>query len=1186
MKKNNFLALSFMTACLMLIVSCQDDELAKNRYNDGKLHFKFSFDENGQWNKDHAQQKQTRLMAPIVLATPNDNGQPLYLHCEEANYIEPESTAAATTVTRGQRITDDAFDPTNPNTVSSFGLYAVVGGEEVLSVYDKKGSTDESDWEKLNTYTEIQRSSLNGKGEWYVDEQELLFSGNNAWKEDMTGNFYGFAPFPGWDGAADASHPEGDAGHTRCIWVDTSNPSQPIINFMMQPEEEYNKDILMAQTTGVTQSQKNSGVELQFHHALSALKFKYDNADNMKYKVGIGGTEYYLKIKTITLDGIYDQGSVVIGNAYTDAGGTRTSNWVIDDTSKGSCTATLNRSQKDVADDSEKLINTDAHCFMVLPQTAPTGAKFIITADLTSDAEGNNIVQENFTFDAKLEGKTWLPGYSYTYTISKDSRALSYTLTSVPDGGSNGSAFSFTKDGGSKDFKVTSYAQYSDGGVAGTEPAKWHLEYSTDGGSKWEKGLPTGFSLQRKSDGVYVGSDNAIDGSTSAVTYTLTAPLRNEQSNTIKTLIKNDYSKYAGADGYYDLSLHNIGYSEAICSQTTERNTANCYVVQGYGKFKIPLVYGNGVKKGKNNPIAYEYTWSGNGHGVFTDHLDHYITDPWLTNQLATDPNGAKIVWQDETNVVREKSVKVEGDYLYFEINQDDVQPANILLAATVDGVIAWSWHIWVTAVNDFSDTVELSKTISGTTYKMKLLKRDLGWRTPEVKYYDARTILFRVAQNDRMGKKVQHNVTQGAGAVSLGGSNITYQNGRKDPFPVMRAKVSSYTQSGGKITSITYTNEDLFSGRAEVIELTAAELKTAGTTIQNPNKLYSGSGGNWFKEIDLAEGTKDNQQQQFLCWDPQGNYDDGYKTTGSSLVARNFGPHIKTIYDPCPVGFMVPNSGIVQMLIDNISLFSPKTTMKDLDGVEVQSPLDYVSGVINGETLNFYFTGARRTSLQNFNTYGYVYSAGVYQKGTSGVFLRVKNTSPYLEKAPTSLNINRAFAVRPIVDESAGVVQSLSSGSIAEGTFREGNTTTEVELTQHGSAWGIDNLNNVSFTINGSSTPLTLQQILSNSADKERRIYVKDIKVYFNYSGGRTLLQSAQPYNIVYAGKETKGSGAYITLSSIPEHYQFSANWDRRFSGEESVSTSTDWQHLVPLTWKNVTITKVTADLRITYFD
>lgn len=1169
----------------MLFTACQDDLTGPSRYNDGKLHFKFSFDENGQWNKDNAQQKKTRLMAPIVLATPNDNGQPLYLHCEEANYIEPESTAADTTVTRGQRITDEAFDPTNPNAVSSFGLYAVVGGEEVLSVYDKKGSTDESDWEKLNTYTEIQRSSLNGKGEWYIDEQELLFSGNNAWKEDMTGNFYGFAPFPGWDGAADASHPDGDAGHTRCIWVDTSNPSQPIINFMMQPEEEYNKDILMAQKTGVTQSQKDAGVEMYFHHALSALKFKYDNADNMKYKVGIGGTEYYLKIKTITLEGIYDQGSVVIGNAYTDAGGTRTSNWVIDDTSTGSCTATLNRSQKDVADDSEKLINTDAHCFMVLPQIAPTGAKFIITADLTSDAEGNNIVQENFTFDAKLEGKTWLPGYSYTYTISKDSRALSYSLQSVPDGGSNGGAFSFTKDGGSMDFDVTSYANYSDGGVAGTEPATWHVEYSTDGGSNWVKGLPTGFSLARKSDGVYVGTDNAIDGSTSPVTYTLTAPMRNEHSKTIEALLKNDYSKYAGADGYYDLSLHNIGYSEAICSQTTERNTANCYIVQGYGKFKIPLVYGNGVKKGKNNPIAYAYTWGGNGYGVFTDHRGESITDPWLTTQLPTDPNGAKIVWQDETDVVREKSVKVEGDYLYFEIAQDDVQPTNILLAATVDGVIAWSWHIWVTAVNDFSDTVELSKTISGTTYKMNVAKRNLGWRTPEVKHYDARTILFRVVQNDRMGKKVQHNVTQGAGVVALGGANIVYQNGRKDPFLNVKAKVTSATvNSAGKITSVTYENVDLFKDEEGNNRITSINQRPkVEESIKNPNVLYR-PGSNWFKETGVNE-----VRQQYLCWDPEGHFNSGSDVSGD--VTHNYESHTKTIYDPCPVGFMVPNSGFAQMVVDSPGSFAYHTTMKDLDGNDVTAPIPYVT---KGD-LTFYLAGCRRQRYKNpdgvtgfgladYKTYGYIWTAGAQLNGMQGVYLRASASA--LEFDPVDYDMCRAFAVRPIVDESAGVVQSW--GSIAAGTFHEGNTTTDVELTQHGSAWGIDNLNSVSFTVNGEATPLTLQQILSNSANKERRIYVKDIKVYFEYSGWRTPLtnQTLQPYNIVYAGKERNSSPAYIRINSIPNHYQFSANWDRRFSDEESVSTSTDWQQLVPLTGRNVTITKVTADLRITYFD
>ena len=69
------------------------------------------------------------------------------------------------------------------------------------------------------------------------------------------------------------------------------------------------------------------------------------------------------------------------------------------------------------------------------------------------------------------------------------------------------------------------------------------------------------------------------------------------------------------------------------------------------------------------------------------------------------------------------------------------------------------------------------------------------------------------------------------------------------------------------------------------------------------------------------------------------------------------------------------------------------------------------------------------------------------------------------------------------------------------------------------------------------------------------------------------------------YDGKERKGSDAYIMLNSIPAYYQFSGNWDRRYSDEDNVTTSTDWHSLVPLTWSKVNISKVTADLRITYF-
>ena len=50
-------------------------------------------------------------------------------------------------------------------------------------------------------------------------------------------------------------------------------------------------------------------------------------------------------------------------------------------------------------------------------------------------------------------------------------------------------------------------------------------------------------------------------------------------------------------------------------------NTANCYVVTHPGYYKFPLVYGNAIKNGATNAIAY-------GSSTFVNHLGNQISDP------------------------------------------------------------------------------------------------------------------------------------------------------------------------------------------------------------------------------------------------------------------------------------------------------------------------------------------------------------------------------------------------------------------------------------------------------------------------------------------------------------------------------------------------------------------------------
>ena len=1230
----------------MLFTACQDDLTGPSRYNDGKLHFKFSFDENGQWNKDNAQQKKTRLMAPIEITMPEGGAKPLYLHCEEANYIESESTAADTTVTRGQRITGEAFD--NRGLIKCFGLYGRVG-------------TSETSYEEvIKMDNEIQRTSLSSEkvNGWYEGKQDLEYAdANNMWTEGKNGYFYGFAPFPGPD--SDAAGDQ-DAGHARCIMTDIDENDVPIITFTMQPEEKKNKDILTAKTTTAYDA-KGNGVEMQFHHVLSALKFKLNNTNDLKYTVGTPGVdavEYYIHVKSLKLKGIYREGTANLGEEYTQSDPndpyTRTSNWTIEQTdeNKGDCEAQVTRTRTQITDgtaseETRYLVNTDENCFMVLPQTTPKGAKLIITADLSSSndpTDDTQIFQRDATFEASLyndgsdTGYEWKPGFTYTYTIKKDNIARKFTLDSKVDGTSGGS-FSFTSDGGSKEFtvlsKVTNYNV--EAGTSTEDGASWHIEYRENKGggvyTDWQLGLPLGYTLRDKATNELVGLSQNIAGSTSEKTYILTAGPRMDASSTINTFMNRGYT--GGPDGYYDLSTHAIGYGAA----STSRNTANCYIVQGYGKFKLPLVYGNAIKNGVDNPISYK-RFNTINH-VFCNYKGNQITKPYINDDTDTDATGAKIVWQDHENIIREGSVKIITDtsddisgsthnkqYLCFEVQQRDVYPGNVLLAALdPSGNIMWSWHIWF-MLQDYNDVI----TLGSGTNSMEMAKWNIGWRDPELEHATSDKVYeIRVVQNTSYAQKTMHHVTHGNGYIVIGGSNICYQHGRKDPFPNTVVTVKDYTTgTDGKISSITYELVDMFTklGGSATFPMQAGN-DWVEESIKHPSTVYryqaSGSdaySNHWMKSYD--DGGGERNYERYNTWDPDKNHRTTTSPgTGSSeytlYTAGKFTPVSKTIFDPSPVGFVVPGCGLLEYL--GGKSYKSVSTMT-YDGKTVNAPIPWMEATDNPD-IKLYRSGIRRALYNNYdnlwrnnytenkgynladffanntnleNTHGFLWTAGVvYTSETNqsgwGLYIGIQNDDvrgPLIASATGSNRKNQNFytcqgmPVRPIKDKITTV--EAYAGSVAKEFAQE--TFTNVNLTRSETVgktekWGFDY-----------TTLSQLKAIVENSTYSEKKVYIQNIVVtykkhttpvtFYGYNGlmGRvgTPHTLTDFYTKCYG--ETYGDGAFTILTSIDETHTFLHNdWTRA-----SISSLTDWTKILNLDVHKMDIVSVKADLRISY--
>ncbi len=296
-----------------------------------------------------------------------------------------------------------------------------------------------------------------------------------------------------------------------------------------------------------------------------------------------------------------------------------------------------------------------------------------------------------------------------------------------------------------------------------------------------------------------------------------------------------------------DLSMvDNAGTKRAAGTRTT----ANCYLVHRAGKYKLPLVYGNAIKNGGANSVAYAPggTASNTYTTNFVNHAGDNITGPWITKSgsgvnagMGLTAASAELLWQDVTGLI--SAVSVDGDYLKFTVGT--FAGGNALIAVKDgSGNILWSWHIWATT-ETLASTTAVNTGSGGHTYNVAPV--NLGW-------------------------------------VPTGGSGKQgycpyYQGGRKDPFIPCNG------------TTYGNTNKTVYNiSGATVTGITCSQTSVAiADNIKNPTTHYYNS-----SNYGPCNTTYYNM------WDAQNN------TTDNVTSATK-----KTIYDPCPPGFCVPTGNL-----------------------------------------------------------------------------------------------------------------------------------------------------------------------------------------------------------------------------------------------------------------------------------
>ena len=477
--------------------------------------------------------------------------------------------------------------------------------------------------------------------------------------------------------------------------------------------------------------------------------------------------------------------------------------------------------------------------------------------------------------------------------------------------------------------------------------------YSTNGGSSFSSTKPSWLSVP-----------TIVSGAGEPTVISVT-PDNTKTTNTVVgdpiTVLASEALSGKPTVSNVDLSMvDNAGNPRAT------RTTANCYLVHNPGTYRIPLVYGNAIKNGENNSLAYHATASGsNIKSDLVNHADAAITDPWLKNNSAT-PDGAELLWQDVNGMIT--AVGIDGDYLTFTVA--GTAAGNAVIAAKMGSVIVWSWHIWVT-----DETLSATTAVNASTHTYNVAPVNVGWVSNKLTtIYQGSSCIVRATNN---GVALKFTVQQPNYVTSAysNGRNPYYQGGRKDPEIPMNLftnyNCNTYDISGNAVTTSSGNTITTVSGAYSI-----------GTTIQNPQKhYYNSSNYGPYKE------------NRYNYWDINQN------STSAITTAT-----VKTVYDPCPPEFCVPTGQLYNWMAEKTSTWTSTSNQQG-------RMLTY-----NSYNIFFPASGGRNNSnseLYDGGSFGYCWSASA---GSSYDARFMKINLRYFLWDST----NRAFgfSVRPVAEE------------------------------------------------------------------------------------------------------------------------------------------------------------------------
>lgn len=319
--------------------------------------------------------------------------------------------------------------------------------------------------------------------------------------------------------------------------------------------------------------------------------------------------------------------------------------------------------------------------------------------------------------------------------------------------------------------------------------------------------------------------------------------------------------------------------------------------VQNYAKAPNSYIYDLPLAKQHNYggleiPVAKAYAmWS----------QYEYLKTNGNPTPIPPGLQSASLYWEDVPGLVTGVNVISSAEAADAKIKVDISKgkgKGNAVIAFKVDGVIYWSWHIWVT--DDPTKGV----------YYSHLTETDVNGNPIYIQYMDRNLGALSSSFLDNQWQK---------------SGGLMYEWGRKDPFPPLVHKDADFYKIYGEVGVLRHKQIDPVNTIPVTVRPFDEIEKNIQYSVKNPLTyiINTDNTGNWFSSSRFrVPGASPN----YMTWDLWSDNAKGGNSNGNSSNAalrnesRSY--ELKSELDPCPSGWRIPSYLGRETQNNNLSFF------------------------------------------------------------------------------------------------------------------------------------------------------------------------------------------------------------------------------------------------------------------------